>query len=94
MEAIVIICLLAILSPLGVGVSICLWKFICEKSFKIERYFLLRKEEKQMQRNLKKYSDWYDEEQKAIMKACILNNRYERTNMFSLNDLKIWKAFI
>ena len=90
----IVICLLAILSPISVGIAICLWKFFEEKCYKVQKYFMLRKEEKQMQKNLSKYSDWYSKEQIATIKACVLNDRYERANLFSKDDLKIWKAFI
>lgn len=94
MREICIFTLLTILSPLVTGIIICLYKFFSEKCSKLQRYFLLRKKEKGMQMIIKQYSSWYDDEQIAIIKACILNNRYERANLFSLNDLKIWKAFI
>lgn len=94
MEIMIVFCLLAILSPISVGITMCLWRFFEEKCDKTQKYFMLRKEERQMQRSLREYSDWYNEEQIAILKACILNNRHERTNIFSLDDLKVWKAFI
>ena len=86
--------LIAIIIPWAIGIGICLWRFFSEKWDKAIRYFELMKEEKQLQKNLREYADWYRKEQIAVIKACILNNRYERKSLFSKDDLKIWKAFI
>jgi hypothetical protein len=94
MKELCTIALLFVLAPWVTGIGICLFKFFGEKVEKLEKWFALRKEEKQMQKNLKKYVDWYEKEQVAVIKACILNSRYERSSLFGKDDLKIWKAFI
>lgn len=94
MREICIFTLLAILSPWATGIIICLYKFFYEKVEKILRYFSLRKQEKQLCEWLKNKDNWLDIDEVAILKAKMLNIRYERINLFSIDDLKIWKAFI
>ena len=53
MREICIFALLTILSPWVTGVIICLYKFFGEKCSKLQRYFLLRKKEKEMQMIIK-----------------------------------------
>lgn len=94
MRDLCVIGLLLIASPWVVGIVICILKFFGEKYDKLVRYFELLKDEHNKERLLIEYKDWYTNEQKAVIQAYILNNRYQRKHLFSLNDLNILKAFI
>ncbi len=88
------ILLLVIIVPWFIGICVCIWRYFSKEWDKVARWFELRKDEKQKLKCLEEYKDWYGPEHKAMLKACILNDRYERKKLFSIDDLKIWKAFI
>lgn len=94
MKAMCGIALLSLFIPWIIGICVCLWRYFSILWDKVIKWFELRKDEKQKLRCLEEYKDWYGIEHKAMLKACILNDRYERKNLFSKDDLKIWKAFI
>ena len=94
MRDLCVIGLLLIAMPWIVGIMICILKFLGEKYDKLIRWFELFKDEKEKKQCLEEYRAWYTPEEKAMMYACMLNDRHERGQIFNIDDLKIWKAFI
>lgn len=94
MRDLCVIGLLLIIMPWVVGIVISLLKFLSEKYNKILRWFELLKDEREKKQCLEEYRSWYTPDEKAMIYAAMLNSRYERKHILSLDDLKIWKAFI
>ena len=94
MRDLCVIGLIFVCAPWVTGIGICLWKYFSILWDKLARWFELKKVEKKMQKLIDEYYHWYTAEEVAIFEALIYDSKYKRSRLFSINDLKIWKAFI
>lgn len=94
MRDLCVIGLILICAPWVTGIGICLWRYFETEWNKVARWFELKKNEKETQRLIDKYRHWYTTEEVAIFEAFIYDSKYKRSRLFSLDDIKIWKAFI
>lgn len=89
MRDLCVIGLILIFVPWVVGIGICMWNFFSEKYDKVAKYFELTKLIKQIKRLLKQSDD-----NKAVRLAFLIEAKHQRSQIFSIDDLKIWRAFI
>ena len=94
MRDLCVILLILIISPWFVGIGICLWRYFSNIWDKVAKWTELKRNEKQVKRLIKNYGDWYTAEENAIYEASIYDSKYKRSQIFTKDDLKIWKAFI
>lgn len=88
------IALLSLFIPWIVGICVCLWRYFGTLWDKVAKWFKLKKNEREMQKFIDEYYHWYTTEEIAILQASIYDSKYKRSQIFNINDLKIWKAFI
>lgn len=89
MRDLCVIGLLLIASPWVVGIVICLWKYFSIEWDKMARYIELTKLIWKVKRLLKQSDD-----NKVTRLAILIHAKGERAQIFSIDDLKIWRAFI
>lgn len=89
MRDLCVIGLLLIASPWVVGIVICILKFLGEKYDKFVRYFELTKLIRKIKRLMKQSDD-----SKVVRLAFLIEAKHQRSQIFSIDDLKIWRAFI
>lgn len=94
MRDLCVIGLLFIIMPWVVGIGICLWRYFSIEWDKLARWFELKRNERKLQKLIDEYYHWYTAEEVAMFEALIYDSKYKRSRLFSINDLKIWKAFI
>lgn len=89
MRDLCVIGLVLIVSPWIVGIVICLLKYFSIEWDKMARYVELTKLIWKVKRLLKQSDD-----NKVTRLAILIHAKGERAQIFSIEDLKIWKAFI
>ena len=89
MRDLCVIGLILIASPWIVGIVICLLKYFSIEWDKMARYVELTKLIWKVKRLLKQSDD-----NKVTRLAILIHAKGERAQIFSIEDLKIWKAFI
>lgn len=89
MRDLCVIGLILICAPWVTGIGICLWRYFESIWDKMARYIELTK----LIHNIKRMLSNSDEN-KVTRLAFLIEAKYQRSQLFSLDDLKIWKAFI
>ena len=89
MRDLCVIGLVLIAAPWVIGICICLWKFISEKWDKAAKYIELTKLIWKVKRLLKQSDD-----NKVVRLAFLIEAKHQRSQIFNIDDLKIWRAFI
>ena len=89
MRDLCVIGLVLIASPWVVGIVICLWKYFSVIWDKFAKYIELTKLIRKIKRLLKQSDD-----NKAVRMAFMYEAKYQRSQIFNADDLKIWRAFI
>jgi len=89
MRDLCVIGLISIFAPWAAGIAICLWKYFSIMWDKFVKYIELTKLIRKIKRLMKQSDD-----SKVVRLAFLIEAKHRRSQIFSIDDLKIWRTFI